>query len=60
MEDLMQDIESERYKLYKLLSNRELTNDMVIRCSQELDRLIVNYEKNINLSFSEEISCEKG
>jgi len=46
MTDLRNNIESLREKLYLLLENKELTDIKVVICSKELDKLIVQYEKN--------------
>ena len=45
MTDLIYNIESLRDKLALLLENKELTDIEVVICSQELDELIVQYEK---------------
>ena len=46
MTDLINNIESLRDKLALLLENKELTDIEVVICSQELDKLIVQYEKS--------------
>lgn len=55
MVDLINKIESLREKLYFLLLNKELTNIEVIICSQELDKLLVQYEKKMNLKPKENL-----
>lgn len=45
MTELINNIESLRERLYLLLQNRDLTDIRVVVCSQELDRLLVQYEK---------------
>ena len=44
--DLINDIKSLHEKLCLLIENKELTNIEVVICSQELDKLLVKYEKN--------------
>lgn len=42
-------IETLRDILYSSLQNKELTDVYVVNCSQELDRLLLQYEQKINL-----------
>ncbi|WP_234121502.1 aspartyl-phosphate phosphatase Spo0E family protein [Clostridium hydrogenum] len=42
--NLIKKIEYLRTLLYSLICNKDLTNPDVITCSQELDKLIVDYE----------------
>jgi hypothetical protein len=51
MTDFENDIENLRNKLYRLLDNKELTDTKVVVCSQELDKVLVEYEK-MNFSKS--------
>lgn len=46
MNELKDNIESLREKLYQLIEENELTDVSVVRCSQELDMILVEYEKN--------------
>lgn len=41
-------IERKKIELSKLISSRKLTDDRVVCCSEELDRLIVQYQKLIS------------
>jgi len=45
MAELKNNIECLREKLHWLLLNKELTDFQVIICSQEIDTLLVQYEK---------------
>lgn len=45
MDDLINNIEGLRVKLYSLLLNKELTDIEVVICSQELDKLLLQYEE---------------
>jgi hypothetical protein len=49
MTDLINNIESLRGKLVLLLENKELTDIEVVICSQELDKLLLQYEKKSQL-----------
>lgn len=49
MNDLINDIEKLRNQLYILLDYKELTDIKVVICSQELDKLLVQYEEIMNL-----------
>ena len=49
MTDLINNIESLRGKLVLLLENKELTDIEVVICSQELDKLLSQYEKKSQL-----------
>ncbi|MDR3595365.1 aspartyl-phosphate phosphatase Spo0E family protein [Clostridium sp.] len=51
MTDLRNNIESLRERLYLLLKNMELTDIRVVVCSQELDKLLVQYEEKKCDSF---------
>jgi hypothetical protein len=51
MTDLINDIEKLRNELYLLLDSKELTDIKVVICSRELDKLIVQYEKGMNLKL---------
>lgn len=46
MSNLKSSIEILRKKLHFLILYKELTDDEVVICSQELDKLLVKYEKN--------------
>ncbi|MHC1685880.1 MAG: aspartyl-phosphate phosphatase Spo0E family protein [Clostridiaceae bacterium] len=46
MNELKDNIESLREKLYQLIEENELTDVNVLRCSQELDIILAEYEKN--------------
>lgn len=46
MNELKDNIESLREKLYQLIEENELTDVNVIKCSQELDIILAEYEKN--------------
>jgi len=50
MIDLRDKIESLREQLCFLLLRKELTDIEVINCSQELDYLVVEYQKQMNLA----------
>lgn len=50
MTDLRNNIENLREKLYFLLLDKELTDIEVVRCSQKLDKLLIQYEKKMNFS----------
>lgn len=54
MDNLENKIESLREKLHSLIRDKELTDNEVVFCSQELDSLLVQYEKNIFEIFSKE------
>lgn len=41
-------IERKKVELSKLISNTKLTDDRVVSCSEELDKLIVQYQKLIS------------
>lgn len=45
-EKLQIDIEELRNELYSLLGNEDPTDQRVVECSKELDKLIVQYQKN--------------
>ena len=45
MSDLINDIENLRNNLYLLLEDKKLTDIKVVICSQELDKLLLQYEK---------------
>ena len=45
MTELENNMEEFREKLYSLLLNKELTDFNVILCSQELDKLHIQYEQ---------------
>lgn len=45
MSNLKSSIEILRKKLHFLILYKELTDDEVVICSQELDKLLVKYEK---------------
>lgn len=47
MKDLINKIESLRNKLHFLILIKELTDIEVVDCSQELDKLLVQYEVEI-------------
>lgn len=49
MNDLINDIEKLRKELYVLLDYKNLTDIKVVICSQELDKLLVQYEERMNL-----------
>lgn len=49
MVDLRDKIERLREQLCFLLLSKELTDIEVVNCSQELDKLIVQYQKKMNL-----------
>lgn len=51
MTDLINNIESLREKLCMLIQSKELTDIQVVICSKELDKLIVQYEKKMNLKW---------
>lgn len=36
-----------REVLYILLTNNDITNELVVNCSQKLDKLILEYQKRI-------------
>jgi hypothetical protein len=42
---LIENIEKLRHLLYNLTSNEHLTDKKVVDCSQQLDKLLVEYEK---------------
>ena len=46
MTNLKNNIESLRDKLGLLLEDKELTDIEVVICSEELDKLLIEYEKN--------------
>lgn len=49
LQNLIDNIEKLRNLLYNLLtSNNRLTDENVVDCSQQLDRLLVEYEKYRN------------
>lgn len=56
MTDLRNNIESLREKLCLLLENKELTDIEVVICSQELDKLLVEYEKEMNLKWISKVA----
>ncbi|WP_123053838.1 aspartyl-phosphate phosphatase Spo0E family protein [Clostridium sp. JN-1] len=37
-----------RESLYILLTNNDITNDVVVNCSQKLDKLILEYQKLVS------------
>lgn len=45
-------IEDVRSLLYSLVSNKQLTDKSVVACSQELDKLLVEYERCSKKSYS--------
>lgn len=45
MSNLITSIEDLRKKLHLLILDKELTDDEVVICSQELDKLLTKYEK---------------
>lgn len=42
---LIENIEKLRNLLYSLASNKRLTDQSVVDCSQQLDKLLIEYEK---------------
>ena len=46
MFDLRNNIESLRERLCRLIETKELTDSQVVVCSQQLDELLVQYEKD--------------
>lgn len=49
--ELQIDIEELRNELYSLLGNENPTDQRVVECSKELDKLIVQYQKNFTQSY---------
>lgn len=49
MNKLRRDIEELRENLCLLIENKELIDNEVVMCSQELDDLLVQYQKKLNL-----------
>jgi hypothetical protein len=49
MGELKNNIERLRKELHFLILNKELTDIQVVICSQELDKLLVQYEKKMHL-----------
>lgn len=43
--DILETIENLREILHFLIINKELTDIQVVLCSQELDKLLIHYEK---------------
>lgn len=46
MTNLKSSIEVLRKKLHSLIVDKKLTDDDVVICSQELDKLLLKYERN--------------
>lgn len=49
MNELRKNIEELRENLCMLIENKELIDSQVVMCSQELDDLLVEYQKKLNL-----------
>lgn len=56
MTNLINSIEDLREKLCSLIVNKELIDAEVVLCSQELDKLLLEYERNNNLKWASKAS----
>ncbi len=56
MTNLINNIEDLRQKLCNIIANKDLTDAEVVLCSEELDKLLLECERNNNLRWASKAS----